>query len=862
MQLHQKDQVLVKTMKRFDLVVASADEEARVPRLDVGATLGLRTEKREGSGVAAREMKEEEARIRSRLSILTSLSRNYDGILEAARTRECRRRQLKEKLEELEGHWRAGPDLESTDARAIARHSNKVAVLAGEIHHENSVLGDVHKKCEVLKKSLTEKQDDLRQQIVGFQSRMRERQPGGTPAHRGARDDPSPLMALLESIPRSNALLVPVESPKTIDQRAASILDAVRKDTKLHTLLECNAPYLNALARFPRTPDLLEGLAADPTVLSIEHLKPENVGSGPDGSSVLESLTSLVAAWIGANDSVGKVTFQDCTLSDSSWLKVAESFITAHEAQELSIIRSEMTPDSLKQWLRCIRRSCLTTLDLGYNNLGAEGAELLFLSLTSAFSADQDSTPLSNFGSSSAADPGSYRPEATQKQAVGAERQDSEDDAMVSAFVRRHEMPKRTALPDGLHMGGGAVIMVNPDSEDAETLDDLNTGRRHVGIAAEAKQIGTPGGSSGSLLQPGHGSVIMRLHSKMYPKVCETLTDLLMPVNQLRDEGARTLARLLKMRALPNLACLDLRWNEIGVEGAAAFASTFQALAIDKQQAEESESPRGTGTHPLRLVNLAGNRVQDAGATSMVTAMALSGGGIVDTLDLSMNQIGNEILTTLLNLVGNPQTYNNLETTTVSLEWNEVDDGEAVQRLAATMAKQPVRDMRCSDISVGAIGGVASPDMTYMRTTLSPREPETVAMEMPSVALGDEVEPDDYSRRVEGWATKDFEQFQSIPFLGSRGDDERRMEFRSTMLFVDEEGSEGGRCEHTTRRRRACSACGTMTWPTSMPLRFIHPLSADSSSEGGGQPREEGRGFLACGLGAALGRCVCASVSK
>jgi internalin A len=141
------------------------------------------------------------------------------------------------------------------------------------------------------------------------------------------------------------------------------------------------------------------------------------------------------------------------------------------------------------------------------------------------------------------------------------------------------------------------------------------------------------------------------------------LTSLYLSANQIGDEGAHALASLTKLTAL------NLGRNQIGAEGARALATLTKLTSLylgDNQIGDEGTRALAMLTN-LTTLYLFNNQIGDEGARALAAPTKLT------SLDLSSNQIGDEgarALATLTNL------------TSLNLSSNQIGD-EGARALAA-----------------------------------------------------------------------------------------------------------------------------------------------------------------------------------
>eukprot|EP00439_Symbiodinium_sp_Y106_P086677 s97_g35.t1 len=145
-------------------------------------------------------------------------------------------------------------------------------------------------------------------------------------------------------------------------------------------------------------------------------------------------------------------------------------------------------------------------------------------------------------------------------------------------------------------------------------------------------------------------------------------------MNGLGDSGCKQVASLVK-QYLPALSVLELGWNEVTGASAADLAQLVRAPDSDKDAGLPVL---------LRRLGLAGNSL--ASAASKLVLAALSDPSRELELDLSMNHVDAQALRDAAEWARARNTGEVQVHLTVSLEWNTIDDPEAVRDLAIALS--------------------------------------------------------------------------------------------------------------------------------------------------------------------------------
>ncbi|CAJ1349710.1 unnamed protein product [Effrenium voratum] len=139
-----------------------------------------------------------------------------------------------------------------------------------------------------------------------------------------------------------------------------------------------------------------------------------------------------------------------------------------------------------------------------------------------------------------------------------------------------------------------------------------------------------------------------------------SLSSLGLEMNGLGDKGCAKIVESLQL--LPSLSILELGWNEL------TEASAKVLLPLVPQ---------------LRRLGLGGNSLKQGGISLALQALAEPSREL--ELDLSMNHISSSAVWEMVRLLALPKEECELRVT-VNLEWNVVDDPEAVRALARALA--------------------------------------------------------------------------------------------------------------------------------------------------------------------------------
>lgn len=145
-------------------------------------------------------------------------------------------------------------------------------------------------------------------------------------------------------------------------------------------------------------------------------------------------------------------------------------------------------------------------------------------------------------------------------------------------------------------------------------------------------------------------------------------------MNGLGDAGCKQVASLVK-QYLPALSVLELGWNEVTGASAADLAQLVRA--------PDGENDAGLPVL-LRRLGLAGNSL--ASAASKLVLAALSDPSRELELDLSMNHVDAQALRDAAEWARARNSGEVQVHLTVSLEWNTIDDPEAVRDLANALS--------------------------------------------------------------------------------------------------------------------------------------------------------------------------------
>lgn len=171
------------------------------------------------------------------------------------------------------------------------------------------------------------------------------------------------------------------------------------------------------------------------------------------------------------------------------------------------------------------------------------------------------------------------------------------------------------------------------------------------------------------------------------------LEHLCLEMNGLSDAGCMELAGSLANGHLASLRVLELGWNELSSECAPALAKLL-AGTVD-----------GPGAPPISMcklerLSLGGNRFGSEGACEL-TMGALQQPERRLQLDLSMNHVGAE---PLLAVAGWAETCCSCSTTAicVNLEWNTIDDLNAVERAAKSLGNSTLGKAASTEGESGA----------------------------------------------------------------------------------------------------------------------------------------------------------------
>uniref|UniRef100_A0A0G4G746 Uncharacterized protein n=1 Tax=Chromera velia CCMP2878 TaxID=1169474 RepID=A0A0G4G746_9ALVE len=188
-----------------------------------------------------------------------------------------------------------------------------------------------------------------------------------------------------------------------------------------------------------------------------------------------------------------------------------------------------------------------------------------------------------------------------------------------------------------------------------ETGSEKGKGRKGEGLRPQSAVAGATGGSSRAMAQhtptqsPSPPSAALVACTSL-----GSLRELRLPVNQLGDKGAVAVAEILRGGSLRALRVMDLRWNDIRVEGATALAcalgpSQQSSRGIAGASASSpvpppslacSPSPSGAGGVAAGGRPAACSFFPSASSSSSAAASPLSAPVSLDLLDLAGNQLG------------------------------------------------------------------------------------------------------------------------------------------------------------------------------------------------------------------------------
>eukprot|EP00933_Yihiella_yeosuensis_P073736 TRINITY_DN82472_c0_g1_i1.p1 TRINITY_DN82472_c0_g1~~TRINITY_DN82472_c0_g1_i1.p1 ORF type:complete len:663 (-),score=152.91 TRINITY_DN82472_c0_g1_i1:236-2146(-) len=155
-------------------------------------------------------------------------------------------------------------------------------------------------------------------------------------------------------------------------------------------------------------------------------------------------------------------------------------------------------------------------------------------------------------------------------------------------------------------------------------------------------------------------------------------------MNGLGDVGCSQVAEALERGLLPGLEVLELGWNELSSSCASNLASLLRCSSSEGGE----EKPKKQ--HRLSRLGLAGNKLSSEGASTLALA-ALSQPDRNLELDISMNHVASQILHKLSSWASgqgkNASSGGKKKgvRTSISLEWNVIDDAAAVQNLASCL---------------------------------------------------------------------------------------------------------------------------------------------------------------------------------
>jgi Ran GTPase-activating protein (RanGAP) involved in mRNA processing and transport len=164
-------------------------------------------------------------------------------------------------------------------------------------------------------------------------------------------------------------------------------------------------------------------------------------------------------------------------------------------------------------------------------------------------------------------------------------------------------------------------------------------------------------------------------------KWVERLTSGNFSMMNLNDKGCTLLAKQLE-RA-PKLLHLDLRWNEIHVDG---------AVAISKLLSDDVCSC-------LATIDLAGNQIGNAGANALIPCFTHAA---LESVNLSMNHISSKVLNVLTEFVSTEKEKADASRKSLHLnfEWNTIDKEKEVKTFAEHIASSVNDPPKCREIHI------------------------------------------------------------------------------------------------------------------------------------------------------------------
>ena len=164
-------------------------------------------------------------------------------------------------------------------------------------------------------------------------------------------------------------------------------------------------------------------------------------------------------------------------------------------------------------------------------------------------------------------------------------------------------------------------------------------------------------------------------------KWVERLTSGNFSMMNLSDKGCSLLAKQLE-RA-PKLVHLDLRWNEIHVDGAVAISKLLS----------DDVCPN------LSTIDLAGNQIGNAGANALIPCFTH---GALESVNLSMNHISSKVLKVLTDFVTTEKECadSSRKSLHINFEWNTIDKEKEVKEFAEHIGTSAGEPATCREIHI------------------------------------------------------------------------------------------------------------------------------------------------------------------
>jgi len=160
------------------------------------------------------------------------------------------------------------------------------------------------------------------------------------------------------------------------------------------------------------------------------------------------------------------------------------------------------------------------------------------------------------------------------------------------------------------------------------------------------------------------------------PAWSNSLEHLCLEMNGLGDAGCLEIANSLSKGLLGSLRALELGWNELSATCAPALAALLDGPANDSCICCR-----------LMRLGLGGNRLGSEGAQALILGALGDPTRRLD-LDMSMNHVGSEPLYAVAKWALSCSCNSTL--VSISLEWNTIDDVEAVNNAAHALATSPL----------------------------------------------------------------------------------------------------------------------------------------------------------------------------